>query len=75
LRRPDNLTVGTATNASELYVGDFTKVVCMMREQMSIQVAKELFAATGEIVFICHVRVDVAMLYLSAFAVVTGVKP
>jgi HK97 family phage major capsid protein len=72
---PDDLTVGTATNASEIYVGDFTKLVFMMREQMSIQVAKELFATTGEIGFICHVRADVAVLYPSAFAVVTGVKP
>jgi len=72
---PDNLTVGTANNTSEIYVGDFTKVVFMMREQMSIQVAKELFAATGEIGFVCHVRADVAVLYPSAFAVVTGVKP
>lgn len=55
-------------------MGDFTKAVFMMREQMSIQVAKELFAATGSIGFICHVRADVAVLYPSAFAMVTGVK-
>lgn len=72
---PDNLTVGTSSNCSEIYVGDFTKVVFMMREQMSIQVAKELFATTGEIGFICHVRADVAVLYPSALAVVTGIKP
>lgn len=46
----------------------------MMREQMSIQVANELFAGTGEIGFICHVRADVAVMYPKAIAVVTGVR-
>jgi HK97 family phage major capsid protein len=71
----DNLATSTANNTSEIYVGDFTKLVFMMREQMSIQVVKVLFATTGEIAFVCHVRGDVAVLYPSAFAIVTGVKP
>jgi hypothetical protein len=46
----------------------------MMREQMSIQIAHELFASTGEVGFICHVRADVAVMYPKAIAVVTGVR-
>lgn len=46
----------------------------MMREQISIQLAKELFAGTGEVAFICHVRADVAVDYPKALAVITGVK-
>lgn len=71
---PNNLTVGTSNDCSEIYVGDFSKVHFMMREQMSIQVANELFAGTGEIGFICHVRADVAVMYPKAIAVVTGVR-
>lgn len=71
---PNDLTVGTSSDCSEIYVGDFSKVQFMMREQMSIQVANELFAGTGEIGFICHVRADVAVMYPKAIAVVTGVR-
>lgn len=71
---PNNLTVGTANDCSEIYVGDFSKVHFMMREQVSIQIAKELFAGTGEVGFICHVRADIAVMYPKALAVVTGVR-
>jgi HK97 family phage major capsid protein len=71
---PNNLTVGTATDCSEIYVGDFSTVHFMMREQVSIQIAKELFAGTGEVGFICHVRADIAVMYPKALAVVTGVR-
>lgn len=71
---PDDLDVGTSEDCSEIYLGDFTKLNFMMREQVSIQVAKELYAGTGEIGFICHVRADIAVLYPKAFARITGVK-
>ena len=72
---PTNLTVGTSNNCSEIYVGDFSQFVYFIREGVSIQLATELHAATGEVGFICHTRVDVAALYPQAFAVITGVKP
>ena len=71
---PDDLEVGTGEDCSEIYVGDFTRVNFMMREQVSIQLAKELYAGTGEVGFICHVRADVAITYPMALAVVTGVR-
>ncbi len=71
---PDDLTVGTGKDCSEIYVGDFSKVAFMMREQMSIQLASELYAATGEVGFICHVRADVAISYPKALAVISGVR-
>jgi HK97 family phage major capsid protein len=71
---PTNLTVGTSTDCSEIYVGDFSQFVFFMREGVSIQLATELYAATGEVGFICHTRVDVAALYAQAFAVITGVR-
>ena len=71
---PTNLTVGTSNDCSEIYIGDFTKLAFMMREQVSIQVAKEAFATTGEIGFVCHVRADVVLTHPACFAVVTGVR-
>jgi len=71
---PDNLTVGTSTDCSEIYIGDFSKVYFAMRESVSIQLLNELYAGTGEIGFACHVRADVVLTYPAAFALVTGVR-
>ena len=71
---PINLTVGTSSDCSEIYAGDFTKMVYVMRERPSIMLAPELYAATGQLGFICHARLDVAVMYPAAFAVVTGVR-
>lgn len=71
---PVNLTVGASTDCSEIYVGDFTKMIYGMRETLSIQLLDEAYALTGEIGFLCHARVDVAVLYPKAFALVTGVR-
>lgn len=71
---PNDLTVGTSADCSEIYLGDFSKLVLGMREQLSIQVMEEAFADYGQIGFMCHVRMDVAALYPSAFAVINGVR-
>lgn len=71
---PVNLTVGTSTDCSEIYVGDFSQFVYFMREGVSVQLLHELYAATGEVGFVCHARVDVAAMYPAAFALITGVR-
>lgn len=71
---PNNLTVGTSTDCTEIYVGDFTKVIFVIRENPSIQLASELFAGTGQVAFICHARVDVIVEYPQALSVITGVR-
>lgn len=71
---PINLTQGTATDASEIYLGDFSKMYFLMRENLSIQLLREAFATTGELAFLCHVRADVVVTQPKAFAVVTGVR-
>ncbi|MFO1306618.1 MAG: phage major capsid protein [Burkholderiales bacterium] len=71
---PTALTVGTSNDCSELYVGDFSKVIFFLREGVAIQKLTELYAATGEVGFVAHVRVDVGVLYPAAMAVVTGVR-
>jgi HK97 family phage major capsid protein len=71
---PINLTVGTSSDCSEMYLGDFTNMLFAMRESVSIQMLREAYAATGEIGFACHVRADVLVNYPSAFAVITGIR-
>lgn len=71
---PVDLSTGTATDTTELYIGDFRQMYFLMRENVSIQLLKEVFASTGEIGFACHVRADVVIPYPQAFAVVKGVN-
>ncbi len=71
---PINLTAGTAKDASEIYLGDFSKMYFLMRENLSIQLLRETFATSGELAFLCHVRADVVITHPRAFAVVTGVR-
>lgn len=71
---PINLTTGTSSDTSEIYLGDFSKMYFLMRENLSIQLLRESFATTGELAFLCHVRADVVITHPKAFAVVTGVR-
>lgn len=71
---PNNLTVGSSTDCSEIYLGDFTQFVIGLREQVSIQVLEEAFSEYGQIGFMCHARLDVAALYPKAFCIVSGVR-
>ena len=72
---PTNLTVGTSSDTSEIYVGDFNQFVFYLREGISVQLASELFAGKGQVGFFCHARVDVAAMYPQAFAVLKGIRP
>lgn len=71
---PINLTVGTSTDCTEQYVGDFSGVYYLMRENVSIQILKELYSATGQIGFLVHARLDTFIAYPKAFAVVKGTR-
>lgn len=72
---PNNLTVGTSTDCSEIFVGAFDQLQWFMRETLSIQLLKEAFATTGQLAFLCHSRADLMVTYPTAFAVATGVRP
>lgn len=71
---PNNLTVGSSSDCSEIYIGDFANFAVGMREALSVQMLQETYAANGQIGFMCHARLDVAPLYPTAFAIVTGVR-
>ena len=71
---PINQTVGTSADCSEIYLGDFTKLCICMRESLNVQVLTETYAGNGQIGFMCHARVDLAVQYPQAFCVVSGVR-
>ena len=71
---PNNLTVGGSTDCSEIYVGDFSHLIFGMREQLSIQTLEERYADYGQIAFVVHARLDVAVTNPKRFAIVTGVR-
>ncbi|HJP97424.1 MAG TPA: phage major capsid protein [Rhodanobacteraceae bacterium] len=68
-------THGTATNASNMYLGKWNLATFYMREQLSIFKLDQLYAETGAIGFACHARLDLALAYPQAFAVIKGVTP
>lgn len=72
---PTNLTTGSSNDTTEIYLGNFANMYFLLRENVSIQLLREAFAATGELGFMCHVRADVVVPYPQAFAVVKGVRP
>jgi HK97 family phage major capsid protein len=68
---PNNL--GTGTNKSLVFIGNFSTVQYVMRERLNIGVLREAYAKTGEIGFLCHARVDVIAYYPQAITVIEGV--
>lgn len=70
---PTNLTTGTSTDTSEIYVGDFTKLWLGLRTQVTFTLA-ERFADFGQVAFMVWVRADVQLAQPGAFNVLTGVR-
>ena len=68
-------TQGTATDAANMFLGDFTKATFYMRERLSVMRLDQLYAASGAIGFLCHARIDLALSYPQAFCAITGVLP
>ena len=71
---PTDLVVGGSSDCSEIYVGDFRELVIGLREDVTVLRANELFAANGQVGFICHARLDIGVLHAQSFCKVTGVR-
>ncbi len=72
---PVNLTVGSSTDCTEIFVGDFRRTLWVLRETFSIQQLNQPFALNGQIGFVAHVRADFVVEYPSTLSLVTGVRP
>jgi HK97 family phage major capsid protein len=71
---PNNLTVSTSTDCSQMFIGDFNYLGYAMREGISVRAMEQTFASTGQIGFFCHARVDVFVTHPAVFAQVTGIR-
>ncbi|TAN06299.1 MAG: phage major capsid protein [Rhodanobacteraceae bacterium] len=68
-------TQGTATDAANMFMGDFTQATFYLREHLSVMKLDQLYAESGAIGFLCHARVDLALRYPQAFCAIKGVIP
>ena len=68
-------TVGTATNASSILLGDFSDVFCGIRSGLTISILNERYADTGQVGFVTWLRADVVVSRGTALARVNGIIP
>ncbi|KVC74785.1 hypothetical protein WI73_06360 [Burkholderia ubonensis] len=68
---PVNLGTGKANSLA--FVGNFSTMQFVMRENLNIGVLREAYARTGEIGFLCHARADLIVSYPQAITIIEGV--
>lgn len=71
---PNNLTVGTSTDCTEVYMGDWPEALVGIRSQIQLRVLTERYADVGQIALRAMLRADVQLAHPALFAVVQGVK-
>ncbi len=64
---------GAGSDEGVIVVGDFTKLLVGVREELSIQVLTERYADTGQAAFLAHMRFDVAATHAAAFHVTDAI--
>ena len=72
---PTDETQGSASNASSIILGEFSKMMIGLRDQMRIEVLREQFADHMQYGFLCWMRADVALMHERSFARLAGITP
>lgn len=72
---PITQTQGTSTDRSTILMGDFTRAILGIRQELRIQVLNEAFMGNLQVGFLAHLRADVAFERADAFCRITGVRP
>lgn len=72
---PTNLTTGTSTDTTEVYVGDWSNLWLGMRTELVLGTLVERYAEFGQVAFMVWLRGDVQLAQPAAFNVLTGVRP
>lgn len=72
---PVNLTVGTSSDTSDVFTGDFRQVYMGIRTQPLVLQLQERYADSGQIGLLVWFRGDVQVARGKALDVVTGVRP
>jgi HK97 family phage major capsid protein len=72
---PVNLTVGTSSDCSEIFTGDFTQLLIGLRTGFTIKFLDQRYVAdTLSYAFLAYLRADVQLAQPAAFNVDTGVR-
>jgi HK97 family phage major capsid protein len=72
---PINLTVGTSTDCSEVYTGDWSQLMVGIRTDFQLLFLRERFVADNlQYAFLAYLRADVQLAQPTAFVVDTGVR-
>ncbi|CCF83214.1 phage major capsid protein [Nitrolancea hollandica] len=72
---PVNLTQGTANNASDIFVADFSKLMVGIRTELAVELLRERFSDNGEYGMLVWIRFDIQTAREKAFTVVSGIIP
>ena len=65
---------GTGTDESTMFVGDFTKLLIGMRQDIRIEILRERYADSLQYALVAHLRADLAVEHAAAFHTITGVQ-
>ena len=68
-------TVGSSTVTSSILAGDFSQVIVGIRQDMQLEVLRELFRTNLQTGFIAHPRFDVAVTRPEHFCRIQGITP
>jgi HK97 family phage major capsid protein len=72
---PINLTVGTSTDCTEVYTGDWSNLLVGIRTDFNLRFLGERFLADNlQYAFLAYLRADVQLAQPTAFVVDTGVR-
>jgi HK97 family phage major capsid protein len=66
--------LGTGTNESTIYAGDFSKLMIGLRSDVRVEVLKERYADNLQYGFLIHARYDVVASHANAFCRITGIQ-
>jgi HK97 family phage major capsid protein len=73
--------VGSSADCTDLFVGDFSQLMCGLRTNFSLQLSEHASDATGsafnnlQVWIRCFMRVDFQTMRDDAFQVVSGIRP
>lgn len=73
---PVNQVQGTSgATCSSVIVGDFSQLLIGVRQELRIEVVRDLFAGNLQYGFIAHLRMDVAVAHPESFCKLVGILP
>lgn len=72
---PVDQTQGTATDASSIYLGDFSDLIIGMRSRLRVEILKERYADTLQIGFLVHMRLDIQAWREQSLCRIVGIIP